>query len=49
MHTKKQGIRLRHVEQMDEERKRDLSPGAAHRKKIFEKLPKAKMMTSPKT
>ena len=41
--NKKSGIRLRHLEQKDEEKKRDLSPGAANRKKIFEKLPYQKV------
>lgn len=37
--NKKLGIRLRHLEQHEPDRKRDLSPNTANRKKIFEKLP----------
>ena len=38
MHEQKKGIRLRHLEQQQEEKKRDLSPNA-NRKKIFYKIP----------
>jgi|JI10StandDraft_1071094.scaffolds.fasta_scaffold4098782_1 hypothetical protein len=41
--NKKLGIRLKYLEQKDDEKKRDISPGAANRKKIFEKLPYQKI------
>lgn len=36
--NKKGGIRLRHLEQQGEDKKRDVSPNTANRKKIFERL-----------
>ncbi len=39
--NKKGGIRLRHLEQQGEDKKRDVSPNTANRKKIFERLCRA--------